>query len=100
MFLPTLEAVTVLKVVDGRVDKVAPGESKLVLSYRHPVSLQEEKLILKVDKETGFTKGVRFEDLQKGEPLSVDYDEDSDGMARAILIRRVQTRGAPDGVSR
>ena len=99
-FLPALEGASVLKVIDGRVDEVSLEESKLTLSYRHPVNLEEEKLILEVDEGTGFSEGVRFEDLKKGEPVSVDYEEGSDAQARAILIKTVPIRGIPKDITR
>ena len=95
-FLPALEGASVLKVIDGRVDEVSLEESKLTLSYRHPVNLEEEKLILEVDEGTGFSEGVRFEDLKKGEPVSVDYEEASGSIPRAVQVREVPLRGVPE----
>lgn len=99
-FLPSVGADISTKVMNGRVKELRLGESELVLSYRNPVSLQDEELVLGVSEGTGFSEGVRFEDLREGEPLSVDYEEHSDGTARAILIKRVPIRGAPAGLSR
>lgn len=98
--LPPLGGASTLKVVDGRVDEVSLEENRLTLIYRHPVSLEEEKLVFEVDKETGFSEAVRLEDLKKGEPLSVDYEEESDAKARAVLIKRVPIRGIPKDISR
>ena len=83
------EAAPSLKVVDGRVKQVLPEKQELVLSYRHPVTGQWEELILKVDRQTGFSEGVRFEELQENDPLSIDYQENAEGNARAVRINRV-----------
>ena len=98
--IPLAFASSSVKVIDGRVHTVSLKENRLILSYRHPVTLEEEKLILEVGKETGFSEGVRLEGLKIGEPLSVDYEVGSDAKARAILIKRVPIRGLPKDFSR
>lgn len=97
-FLPLSEGAPALKVIDGRVDEVSLEENQLTLSARHPVSLEEERLILEVGEETGFSEGVHLKDLKKGELLSVDYEQESDAKARAILIKRIPIRGIPKDI--
>lgn len=94
VFQYSANAQTVTKVINGRVEELRLEENKLVLNYQNPVTLQKEKLVLKVSERTGFSEGLRFEDLQKGEPLSIDYEEDSDGAAQAQLIKRVPLQSA------
>ena len=89
-----------VKVIDGRVDKVNLKENKLTLAYRHPVSREEEKLVLELNKETGFSEGARLENLKKGDLLTVDYKKGSETKAQAILIKRVPIRGIPKDLSR
>ena len=88
-----------LKVVDGRVAEVRSKERELVLTYRHPVTRREEKLVLQVDQGTGFYEGAHLEDLHPNQPVSVDYEEGPSG-PKAVRIRQVPTRGIPKEIHR
>ena len=93
------EAGPVLKIVNGRVKEVSPTKQELVLSYRHPVSGQPEKLVIKVDQHTAFNKGLHFEDFKEGDPVSVDYEENPSGTPRAVQVKRVDVSGVPEEIA-
>lgn len=99
-FLSPTQAEPVLKVVNGRVKEVSITKQELVLSYRHPVSGREEKLVLKVDSGTGFNPGLHFKDFKEGDPISVDYEEDSSGTPRAVQVNEVAVSGVPDEIAK
>lgn len=75
------------------------AKEELVLSYRHPVSGREEELVFRVDRETGFNRGLHFEDFKEGDPVSVDYEENPSGIPRARQVKRVAVSGVPDEIA-
>lgn len=81
--------------VDGRIKEVWKDKGEIVLYFSHPVSREEEELVLKVDGGTGFNRGLRWEDLKKGTPVTVDYHEDEKGNARAVRVSEVLLSGVP-----
>lgn len=84
---------------NGRIKEVGLERNEIVLSYLHPVKGETEELSFQIDPQTGFSGGFRLEDLQPQEPVSVDYEENSEGSRRAVLIKRVPLRGMPTGHS-
>ena len=84
----------VLKVANGRVKEIRLEKSEIVLSYFHPVSRREEELVFEVDGRTGFTRETRLEELKKGMPVTVDYEEVG-GKNRAVRVSVVPMRGVP-----
>lgn len=95
LFAANVAAETVVKVANGRVKEVWVERNEIALSYFHPVSGKEEDLLFRVNRETGFSGGFHWEELQRNEPVSIDYEEDSEGLRRALLIKRVPLRGVP-----
>jgi len=95
LLLPASWAERSIKVVNGRVKEIFVKESRLTVTYEHPVTQKQEDLILKVDLGTGFGDRLRLEDFRSGEPISVDYEESPSGEGRAILVKRVPLRGVP-----
>lgn len=93
------EAEPIVKVINGRVKEVSFTTQELVLSYRHPVSGEEEDLTLKVDHGTGFNEGVHLEDFKEGDPISADYEENPSGSFRAVQVKRVMVKGVPDEIA-
>lgn len=81
------------------VKEIGVERNEIVVSYSHPATGTREELSFKVDTQTGFSGGFRLEDLQPQEPVSVDYEEDSEGSRRAVLIKRVPLTGVPTGHS-
>ena len=95
VLLPIAGASQALKVANGRIKSVFLDKQEFVLSYRHPVSGQLEELKLRIDSQTGFSGGIRLPDLQQDDPVSVDYQEDEKGEARAVLVSRVNLTSVP-----
>lgn len=60
---------------------------------------REEKLGLQVDTGTSFNQGLHLGDLKAGDPVSVDYEEDPDGILRAVRINRVDVSGVPEEIA-
>ena len=81
-----------VKVVDGRVGEVRLRKKELVLVFQHPVTQKDEQLVLEIGKKTDFSEDLRLKDLKPNEPVSVDYEEKSQGKGRAVLIKRVPIR--------
>lgn len=90
--VPT-HAVSVLKVANGQVKDISVSEKKITLSFEHPVTGEAEELMLHVDDQTGFPESSNLDDFKKGEPLTVDYEEDESGNCRAVQIKRVPLSG-------
>ena len=90
----------VVKIVNGRVKEVQLREQRLVLSFRRPATGLVEDLVLQIDGQTGFKKGVRLQDFRPDEPVSVDYEEASGSIPRAVQVREVPLRGVPDEIRR
>ena len=89
----------ILKIINGRVKEISFAHEELVLSYRHPVTGREEELGLKVDTNTSFNQGLHLNDFKKGDPVSVDYEEESSGILRAKRINRVDVSGVPEEIA-
>ena len=89
-----------VKIVNGRVEEVRIKEHQLVLSVRHPATGETKALVLQVNENTGFKKGVRLEDFHPNDPVTVDYEETSAGGPHAIQIRQVPLKGVPDEIRR
>lgn len=66
------------------------------MTYWHPVNQSNEELTLKVDSGTGFEEGVHFEDLKQNELISVDYEETTEGILRAVQVKRVPLNETPE----
>lgn len=81
--------------VNGRVKEVRVGKGEIVLSFRHPVSREEEEFRIRVDGGTGFDEGLGLEGLKEGMPLTVDYREDREGNAQAVRVSEVPLSGVP-----
>lgn len=88
-------AAPVIKVISGKIEKVTAEKQELTLSYPHPVTGKNEKLIFRVDSATGFGEGIRLQDLREGQMVSVDYTEETAQLPRAVQVKRVPLRGIP-----
>jgi hypothetical protein len=82
------------------VKEVGTERAEFVLSYKHPATGRVEELVLKVDSGTGFSKGIRLEDLDRNDPISVDYQENPEGVRRAVFVERVPTHVPVEKFSR
>lgn len=95
LFAANVASEAALKVANGRIKEVGLERNEVVLSYLHPVNGETEELSFKIDPQTGFSGGFRLEELKRNEPVSIDYEENSEGLKRALLIKRVPLRGVP-----
>gem|GEM_PF-4738780 len=81
-----------VKVIGARVAEVQLDKKQLTLVFQHPVTQKDEQLILEIGNKTDFSENLHLEDLRPNEPVSVDYEEKSEGKGRAVLIKRVPVR--------
>ncbi len=87
----------VLKTLSGRVLAVDAQNNLLNIDFQHPATGERKELVFVVTAETGFRGIKTLSQLRHDDPVTIDYEENSQGSLQARQISKVRLTGPPPG---
>ena len=88
----------VLKTLSGRVSAVDAQKMVLSVDFEHPATGERKELVFAVSARTGFNGITALAGLRYDDPVTIDYEENPQGLLQARQISKVRLAGPPDGV--
>ncbi len=89
-----------IKTINGRVASVDTENAVIYLQFKHPATGETKQLVFQTDQNTGFRENLDFSELKENDPVSIDYEENSEDILLALYVEKVQLTGPPDGVEK
>ena len=88
----------VLKTLSGRVESVDAAKEILTVEFTHPSTGVVQRLPFHVTRETGLNGFRTLPDMQAQDIVTVDYEEQPDGIAKALYVAKFRISGPPTGM--
>ena len=93
-----LAQAAVLKTLSGRVESVDTAKEILMVEFTHPATGIIEMLPFHVTRETGLNGFRTLPDMKTEDIVTVDYEEQPDGISKALYVAKFRISGPPTGM--
>jgi len=93
----TAQAAT-LKTLSGRVNHTDSAKEILVVDFTHPATGTVQAVAFRVTRETGLNGFRSLPEMKAEDIVTVDYEEQTDGIAKALYVAKFRISGPPDGM--
>jgi hypothetical protein len=87
-----------MKTLSAHVVSVDGDGGSISVDFRHPATQEVNRLIFRVDGETGLSGIASLKDLKAGQVVSIDYMRGKDGQLFIRRIAKVKLSGPPAGL--
>lgn len=88
----------VLKTLSGRVNHTDPSKKLLVVDFTHPATGAVQAMVFRVTHETGLNGFRALPEMRTKDIVTIDYEEQPDGISKAIYVAKFRVSGPPTGL--
>lgn len=88
----------VLKTLSGRVNRTDSTKEILIIDFTHPATGAVQAMVFRVTRETGLNGFRTLPEMQAQDIVTVDYEEQPDGISKALYVAKFRVSGPPTGM--
>ncbi len=94
----SLTEAALIKTLSGTVAKVDLDNRRVHVDFRHPATGEMQEKIFQIRDRTGIGGVPSLADFSIRDAISIDYEENEEGLLVAHYIKKVQLTGPPPGL--
>lgn len=87
-----------LKTLSGRVNHTDLNKETLVVDFTHPATGMVQAMQFRVTQETGLNGFHALADMRPQDIVTVDYEEQKEGLLKAVYVAKFRIAGPPTGL--
>lgn len=87
-----------LKTLSGRVNHTDPAKEILFVDFTHPATGAVQAVAFRVTRETGLNGFRSLPEMKAEDIVTVDYEEQPDGISKALYVAKFRVSGPPTGM--
>ncbi|MBP9865301.1 MAG: hypothetical protein KBC91_02735 [Candidatus Omnitrophica bacterium] len=88
----------ILKTLSGRVNRTDPAKEILIVDFTHPATGAVQAMAFRVTRETGLNGFHTLPEMKAKDIVTVDYEEQPDGISKALYVAKFRVSGPPTGM--
>ena len=96
--VPHLSQAAVLKTLSGRVNRTDSAKEILIVDFTHPATGAVQAMAFRVTRETGLNGFRALPEMKAKDIVTVDYEDQPDGIAKALYVAKFRVSGPPTGM--